>query len=115
LTISFSESSKASNNSSANSISITHPSINNSKLSKINRRTIADLSSLASKPQEPEPKQGWLWKYSREGLLRNWKYRYFTLILGKINYYEKEVANLVGSDWKVKIESTPDKKNLRII
>ena len=51
---------------------------------------------------EPEPKQGWLRKYSREGLFRNWKLRYFILLGGKISYYEGKVSTFVGSNLKVR-------------
>jgi len=56
---------------------------------------------LKSLLYEPEAKQGWLKKYSRDGLFKNWRSRYFVLSGGKLVYYENKVTTFVGSIEKV--------------
>jgi hypothetical protein len=51
---------------------------------------------------EPEPKQGWMRKFSRgDGLFRNWRVRYFVLTGGKLHYFQEMVTTFVGSNLKV--------------
>mmetsp|Transcript_22096 Transcript_22096/g.31739 ORF Transcript_22096/g.31739 Transcript_22096/m.31739 type:complete len:566 (+) Transcript_22096:39-1736(+) len=56
------------------------------------------ISDRLSTVEEPEPIEGWLNKYSRRGLFKNWRLRYFTLRAGKLSYYSEKLspANLKG-------------------
>jgi len=75
----------------------THPSKNADDLS--NSSPIA--SNRESLVDEPEPIEGWLNKYSRRGLFKNWRLRYFTLRAGKLRYYSEKRSQFEGSNLKV--------------
>jgi hypothetical protein len=50
----------------------------------------------------PPLKRGWLKKYSRSGLIKNWQTRYFVLNSGKIAYYQNQSDRFpYGEDFKV--------------
>ena len=67
-----------------------------SHLQKSNDNNNPNMTATA-----PEPFQGWLNKYSRRGLFKNWKQRYFVLREGKLFYYGEMASQFVGKSLKV--------------
>ncbi len=55
-----------------------------------------------SQTSGPALKRGWMKKYSRSGLIKNWQNRYFVLNQGEIAYYQNQSDRFpYGDEFKV--------------
>lgn len=63
-----------------------------------------DLAESSGKANIPIPRYGWLNKYSRRGIFKNWRLRYFSLVAGHLHYYEDKDPNSLGG---VKLKVSP--------
>ena len=75
---------------------------NNQKSSQASTITLS-VPTLAGETTLPlpSPLDGWLCKYSRRGIFKNWKRRYFVLKEGKLTYYGEMSSPMVGKTLKV--------------
>ena len=74
----------------------------NPKKNKANSTTLS-VPTLPEELTTPSPLalDGWLNKYSRRGIFKNWKRRYFVLKDGKVSYYGEMSTPMVGKTLKV--------------
>eukprot|EP01035_Chromulina_nebulosa_P028545 gene28545-37699_t len=77
---------------------------NNPKSSQASTITLS-IPTLAGETTLPLPSpiDGWLCKYSRRGIFKNWKRRYFVLKEGKLAYYGEMSSPMVGKTLKGEI------------